>query len=182
MLVLFFPPHPDLPSLLQGTPHSLLHTPAAPSLVPVQKPLSRTRTHRLFCATLARLGREPSSIIAGPFWSGCAAYSSRRARIGSIHLIRLSAIAVLHSMQPIPAVRQPSAAHLSVSGGENNLCQSYTGQNRDSRGRCGAFAQDRSSSLSSSRESSLAFAQRDGVAITLRHLPAVCAGNAGRLR
>ena len=31
-------------------------------------------------------------------------------------------------MQPIPAERQPSAAHSSVSGVENSLCQSYTGQ------------------------------------------------------
>src|SRR5216683_3348519 len=42
-------------------------------------------------------------------------------------LNRLSAIAALHSMQPMPAVRQPSADHFSVSGGENSLCQSYTG-------------------------------------------------------
>ena len=47
--------------------------------------------------------------------------------MGAIHLIKLSAIAALHSMQPMPAVRQPSADHFSVSGGENSLCQSYTG-------------------------------------------------------
>src|SRR5216683_6260941 len=86
---------------------------------------SRTRAI-VFCAT-SRAFAEPSSIICRTL-PGCAAYSSRRARTGSIHLIRLSAIAILHSMQPIPALRQPSADHTSVSGGENNLCQSYTGQ------------------------------------------------------
>src|SRR5882762_779306 len=86
---------------------------------------SRTRDI-VFCAT-SRAFVDRLSIMRKTL-SGCAANSSRRARIGSIHLIRLSAIAVLHSMQPIPAVRQPSADHFSVSGGENSLCQSYTGQ------------------------------------------------------
>src|SRR5216683_4814807 len=86
---------------------------------------SRTRAI-VFCAT-SRAFTEPSSRIRKTL-SGCAAYSSRRARTGSIHLIRLSAIAILHSMQPIPALRHPAADQDNVSGGENNLCQSCTGQ------------------------------------------------------
>src|SRR6266850_274198 len=73
--------------------------------------------HRFLCY-VARLSIMRKTL------SGCAANSSRRARIGSIHLIRLSAISFLQSMQPILAVRQPSADHFSVSGGENSLCQS----------------------------------------------------------
>src|ERR1700687_6074576 len=75
-------------------------------------------------ATRARL--EPASISSSTRF-GFFSYSTRRSRIGAIHLIKLSAMAALHSMQPMPAVRQPSADHFSVSGGENSLCQSYTG-------------------------------------------------------
>jgi len=90
-------------------------------------PKTASRTRDIVFWATSRAFSEPSSIMRRT-WSGWAANSSRRARIGSIHLIRLSAIAVLHSMQPIAAVRQPSADHASVSGGENSLCQSYTGQ------------------------------------------------------
>src|SRR6266702_6079308 len=45
-----------------------------------------------------------------------------------IHSIKWSAIFALHSMHPISAVRQPCAAHSSVSLVENSLCPSYTGQ------------------------------------------------------
>src|SRR3984893_4991926 len=85
------------------------------------KTASRTRVIVFTASTQARF--EPESISSSTrfvFFS----YSTRRSRIGAIHLIKLSAIAALHSMQPIPAVRQPSADHFSTSGGENSLCQS----------------------------------------------------------
>src|SRR5258708_36697794 len=88
-----------------------------------RQPNIASRTRDIVFWATSRALSEPSSIIRKTL-SGCATNSSRRARIGSIHLIRLSAIAVLHSMQPIPAVRQPSADHFNVSGGENSLCQS----------------------------------------------------------
>src|SRR6202047_2445464 len=92
----------------------------------LSQPKTASRTRVNVCCAMRRAFCEPWSITSSTrFWF--FSYSARHSRTGVIHLIKLSAIAALHSMQPMPAVRQPSADHFNVSGGENSLCQSYTG-------------------------------------------------------
>src|SRR6516162_1573078 len=86
-----------------------------------------SRTRHMVCLANSRALAEPASRISSTRL-GCCSQSRRRARMGSIHLIRLSAMAALHSMQPMPAVVQPlrtqSRRPGSRSGVEKSLCQS----------------------------------------------------------
>src|SRR5260370_1091672 len=79
------------------------------------------------CATARALFEPASKISRTPL--GSFSHFTRRSRTGAIHLIKFSAIAALHSMQPIPAVVHPWRTHSSRPGSsaENSLCQSYTG-------------------------------------------------------
>src|SRR5215469_6756128 len=90
-----------------------------------------SRTRFIVCFADSRAFVEPRSRTSSTRL-GCCSWSSRRARMGSIHLMRFSAMAALHSMQPMPALVQPLRTHSrrpgSRTGVEKSLCQSYTGQ------------------------------------------------------
>src|SRR5262249_55559718 len=59
--------------------------------------------------------------------SGRAAYSGRRPWIAARRSIRWSVNRPLQSRHPMPALRQPAAAHSWVATGEHALCRSQTG-------------------------------------------------------
>src|SRR5229473_8477656 len=104
------------------------HAPLATSFLFLSQPKTASRTRCIVSCATTRAFFEPSSkIFSTPF--GSFSHFTLRSRTGAIHLIKFSAMAALHSMQPIPAVVHPCRTHSSRPGScaENSLCQSFTG-------------------------------------------------------
>src|SRR4029077_11017915 len=104
------------------------HAPLATSFRFFSQPKTASRTRPIVSCATVRAFFEPASKISSTCF-GFFSYFTLRSRTGAIHLIRFSAMAALHSMQPIPAVVHPCRTHSSRPGSaaENSLCQSYTG-------------------------------------------------------
>ena len=91
----------------------------------------RTSSIVAWAAALALF--EPSRRMSQTI-SGRDSYSGRRAWIPARRSSMWAVRRALQSRQPIPALRQPAAAHYCVSRGEKALCKSKTGQTSGSPG------------------------------------------------
>src|SRR5215471_1731952 len=91
--------------------------------------VGRTCRHQIFTAfrTSAIVSAATALALLAPSFktsrtsSGCFSSSCRRAVNGSRRFCRLVNSRILHSMQPIPAVRQPWSTHAKVSMSEKTL-------------------------------------------------------------
>ena len=88
--------------------------------------LAASRASTMVASATARAFVEPASKMSHASL-GFASYCCLRSCIGPSTRHRLSAAHVLHSMQPIPALRQPSYTLAIVSALLKILCRSPTG-------------------------------------------------------
>ncbi len=124
---------------------------------------------------------EPSWRISQT-WSGLVSNLRRRSWMGASSATTPSASQPLHSMQPMPAVVQPSRTFACVSA-EENLVQI---EDRADIGIAGIAATNArrigDHGLQLLANHRLRIGQQDGVAVALRHLAAIRAGQLWRGR
>ena len=115
--------------------------------------------------------------------SGRCSYSRRRSPMGAISATRWSARAFLHWMQPIPAVRQPSAAQFCVSPSEKMRWRvEHRALRRIARVAEPLPRRVGHHGLELAAHRTFVFGDADDVAVALRHLASVRPREPGRRR